>query len=146
MSDRTATAGDRWTTDVVIVMASMVCAVVMWLWATQVSGLELEVGRGDETASVGVGAVVVAAGASTALGLGALRLLELRSRRALSTWTGLVVAAALTSMVGPLSATSAAARGTLIGMHAVVAVVVMVGAHRARRTTGRTQSAVTDRR
>lgn len=146
MSGRCATAtGVRWTTDAVSVVASVVCAVALWVLATQVSGLELEVRRGDEPASVGMVAVIVTATVCSALGLGALRLLERRSRRALTTWTGLVVVTTLVSLAGPLAATSATARGTLIGLHLLVAVVVTLGAHRSRRLNARAPSAFTSR-
>jgi hypothetical protein len=61
-----------------------------------------------------------------------LWLLERLTASVLRIWTAAVLAALLGSLLGPLEAPTAAAAGTLIGLHAVVAVVVLVAARRLR--------------
>ncbi|MFD1827035.1 MULTISPECIES: DUF6069 family protein [Mumia] len=122
-----------WTVDLVIVAAATVCAMIAWTFASKVAGVELTVEAGDGVQEVGVAAVAASAAAGALLGLLILRLLERLTARALPIWTALVIVGTLLSAVGPTAARSPAATGALLSLHAVVAVVVLVAAHRSRR-------------
>ena len=71
-----------------------------------------------------------------AAGLIVLRGLERFGSRGLRAWTVIALAAAALSALAPLSVTPVETRGTLLGLHGVVAAVVIVGARRSRRSSG----------
>ncbi|MCK0112978.1 DUF6069 family protein [Ornithinimicrobium sp. F0845] len=123
----------KWSTDLVAVGAAVVCVVVMWLCLAVWSGVDLTVTLGEETREIQGVAVVMGAAVAGLLGVGTLRLLERIMLRALQIWTVIAIAVTLVSALGPLSATSAAATGVLLAMHAIVAVVLIVSMHRIRR-------------
>ena len=131
-----------WTTDLVIGGAAVICAMVMWLSAVQVGGVDLVVAIDNETRHIRGISVALSAAAAALVGLIVLRGLERFSATALRTWTLIALAVATFSALGPLSAASADAKGTLLGLHGVVAAVVIVGARRSRRSNvGATPSA-----
>lgn len=118
--------------DLVAVGAAIVCAVVVWATA-RLSGVDLTVRVGEGLQHVTGVAVVIVAAVAAGLGLIALRVMTRFFRKPLKWWTILVIAVAVVSALGPLGATSAAAAGTLIGLHAVVAAVVLAAGWRSRR-------------
>ncbi|XSS42869.1 DUF6069 family protein [Propionibacteriaceae bacterium Y1685] len=123
--------------DLIAVGAAVVCALVLWgTWAL-LGDSDLSVRNGNQTTEVGGVAVAVFTAGIGLLGVGALRLLERVTPKALTIWTILAVAITLISALGPLGATSVAAMGVLLGLHAVVAVVLIVAVHRSRRTWSR---------
>jgi hypothetical protein len=122
-----------WTTDLVGVGAAAVCAMVTWVFTVQLADLDLIVEAGGEVQRVTGWAVALTAGVAALIGYLALRVLERLTPRALGIWTVLAVVMTLVSFLGPLSATSAAATGTLIALHAVVAAVVIASARSSRR-------------
>lgn len=61
------------------------------------------------------------------------RILEASMARALEVWTALAVVVTTLSLLGPLTATSEAAVGALVSLHAVVAAVVIASAQASRR-------------
>jgi len=126
-----------WTSDLVVVGAATVCALVLWVTADVFGGVDLLVRSGDDVRRIGGVAVGVSAALAALVGLLVLRGLERLTRHALGVWTGLAVVVLALSVLGPLGATSTAATGTLLGLHAVVAAVVLVSAHRSRRAYGR---------
>lgn len=122
-----------WSTDLVIVVAAVVSVLVAWLFMARLTGVELTVSTGDTVQDVDGLAVVVAAAAAALAGVAGLRVLERLTSKALPIWTVVAVLLAVGSVLGPLSATTAAATATLIGLHAVVAVVVIAAARQSRR-------------
>jgi hypothetical protein len=121
-----------WSSDLTAVGATVICAMVLWT-STRLADLELAVEQGGDAIAIGGWAVALTAGVSALVGLAVLRLLEQATPRALAIWTALAVVVTLLSLVGPLAATTAAARGTLISLHTVVAAVVIASAHASRR-------------
>lgn len=119
-------------TDLVIVGAATICALVAWL-TTRLSGVDLTVQVGGGLQHVTGLSVAITAIVASALGLVTLRIMERLMQRPLKWWTILVVAVTLVSAMGPLGATNLAAMGALIGLHAVVAAVVLVAAWRSHR-------------
>lgn len=125
--------GVPWSTDLVIAAAAVICTMVMWLCTVQLGGVDLVVAIDNEVRHISGVAVALSAGMAAILGLIALRALERLTPKALLIWTSVAVVGAALSVLGPLSATSTEAAGTLLGMHGVVAAVVLVGAWRSRR-------------
>lgn len=121
-----------WSTDLVAAGAAVVCALVLW-GSLALTDAKLTVQWGSEVQSVGGVAVATAAGVSAVAGLVVLRMLERVTSRALALWTTLAAAVGLLSLAGPLTATSTAATGALVSLHAVVAAVVIASAHASRR-------------
>ena len=131
-SPRSGRAHALWRLDLVTVAAAAICALVTWLPA-RLSGLTVTVRSGSQHQHVTGVAVVVAATLAAAAALGVLRVMERLSSRALGWWTVGVLGVLVVSSLGPLNATSAAAAGLLLGLHAVVAAVVLAAAWRSRR-------------
>lgn len=126
--------GVPWSTDLVTVGAAVVCATVMWICTVRLGSVDLVVEVDGSVRRVGGAAVALTALVAAALGIVALRALERLTPRGLQIWTALAVAATTVSALGPFSAQDRTATGTLLGLHAVVAVVVIVSAHMSRRS------------
>lgn len=126
--------GPPWWLDLVIGGAAVVCALITWLPA-RVAGADLTVRDGTPVGHQVTGpAVALAAAVAAAVALSALRILERITPRALRWWIGLGLLVLIASaLLGPLGATSKVGVGTLLGLHAVVAAVVLVGGWRAHR-------------
>ena len=123
--------------DLVVVGAAVVCATVLWATVALWGGVDLEVRSGGTVREIGGAAVAGVTALVAVLGMGLLRLLERRTARAPRTWTVVALAVLAVSLLGPLGATSAAATGTLLALHAVVATVLLVAAHRSRAVWAR---------
>lgn len=121
-----------WSTDLVVVAAAMACPLVLFLCAVTWGGVDLTVEMGGEVRRVGAGSVAAAAGLSSLAAVIVLRALETRTTKAIGIWTAIAVATGLLSLLGPLAATTPSATGTLVAMHAIVAVVVIVSGRRSR--------------
>ena len=125
---------------VLTVAAAVVAAVLAWLIAVPIVGIDLLVRPGGSAAQqVGLGSVVAVSLLASLLGWGFLALLErLVSRRALTAWTVVAVVVLMLSLSGPLTAaTNAAVAIALVLMHLVVGAVLIMGL---RRTTVRGQN------
>lgn len=122
-----------WTNDLVTVAAAVICALLTWTLATRLGGVVLEVRDASGSRPVDAFAVVAVATLAGLLGVVSLRVLERLTSRALPIWLSIAILAALISLLGPLAATTAAAAGTLLTLHGVVAAVVIVGLSRSRR-------------
>ena len=105
-----------------VAVTATVLALVIWGLAVPVAGVDLEAGTPTQT--IGAPAVVLTVLVVT-LGAWGVRTL-LRRRTAVAWWLtcGIVL---LVSLLGPLGATSAAARATLLTLHLVVGTVIAVG-------------------
>ena len=125
---------------VLTVAAAVVAAVLAWLIAVPIVGIDLVVRPGGGAAQqVGLGSVVAVSLLASLLGWGLLALLErLASRRALTAWTVVAVVVLMLSLSGPLTAATNAAVAIALGlMHLVVGAVLIMGL---RRTTVRGQN------
>ena len=125
---------------VLTVAAAVVAAVLAWLVAVPIVGIDLLVRPGGGAAQqVGLGSVVAVSLLASLLGWGLLALLErLVSRRALTAWTVVAVVVLMLSLTGPLTAAANAAVAiALVLMHLVVGAVLIMGL---RRTTVRGQN------
>lgn len=125
---------------VLTVAAAVVAAVLAWLVAVPIVGIDLLVRPGGGAAQqVGLGSVVAVSLLASLLGWGLLALLErLISRRALTAWTVVAVVVLMLSLTGPLTAAANAAVAiALVLMHLVVGAVLIIGL---RRTTVRGQN------
>ena len=112
--------GVPWSRDLVVVGAAVVCAWVTWWLAVTIGSVDLVVSAGPGVQRVGGVAVAISAAVGALAGMLALRVLEVWTSRALRIWTVLAVLVLLVSLLGPLSAVTSVAKGTLIGLHAVV--------------------------
>jgi hypothetical protein len=118
------------------VLAATVAAAAVWMAAVPLAGVELEVEMNGRPQSVELGAVVGVSLTVGLLGWALLALLERRSRRAAAIWTGVALAVAALSLVGPVTAAvTAVAAAVLVALHVVVA-AVLVSAMR-RSASGR---------
>lgn len=118
--------------DVATAGAAALCALIAWLFVAVLPGVDLTVRTGSGTQTVGGVAVAVSAAAAAFVGMGALRVLERFTHRALTVWTVLVLVVAQVSVVGPLGAVTFAATMALVSLHAVVTAVVLAAGHRTR--------------
>ncbi|WP_456825684.1 DUF6069 family protein [Cellulomonas sp. P5_E12] len=105
-----------------VAVTATALAVAIWVLAVPVAGVDLEAGQPPLT--VGPASVVVVALVAT-LGGWAVRT-WLKNRTPVAWWLtcGIVL---LVSLLGPLGATTPAARGTLLTLHLVVGTVIAVG-------------------
>jgi hypothetical protein len=113
------------------VVCATLAAVLVWVVAVPIGGVDLQVEMGGETEAVDLRAVAVVALGSGLLGWALLALLEWRIRRAATIWTAVALVVTLLSLAGPLtSATNAAAGAVLVGLHLVVAAVLILALRR----------------
>jgi hypothetical protein len=125
---------------VLTVAAAVVAAVLAWLVAVPIVGIDLLVRPGGGAVQqVGLGSVVTVSLLASLLGWGLLALLErLVPRRALTAWTVVAVVVLMLSLTGPLTAAANAAVAiALVLMHLVVGAVLIMGL---RRSTVRGQN------
>ncbi len=122
--ERARPARGSWHDDLPVAGVAAGAAGALWgaAWA---AGIALDVHAGSGTQPVGLVSVLVTAVVVTLVGGTALRVLSRRRRRR---WWKVVALGVLTlSMLGPLSAASAAAGLVLATMHLVVGGVVVIG-------------------
>ena len=113
------------------VVGAVVAAVLVWVAAVPIAGVDLDVEMGGETEAVTLRAVVLVAVGSGLLGWALLAALEWRVRRAVAIWTAVALVVTLLSLLGPLtSATNTAAAVVLVCLHLAVAAVLVPGLRR----------------
>lgn len=121
-----------WATDLAIVAAAVVTALVDWVFVVRLADIDLAVQQGDTVRHVGGAAVALTAGATALAGVALLRFVERRRPQPLRLWTVVVLVVLAVSLLGPLGAQTLAAGGALLSLHAVVATVVLVAGTRSR--------------
>lgn len=111
----------------IAVVAATLAPLAVWLVATQLFGTDLLVRPvGGNPQHVGAATVVAVALSGSLLGWALLALLERRTARARTLWTGVALAVLLLSLTGPLTAGAAAAtKAVLVLMHLAVAAVLV---------------------
>jgi hypothetical protein len=115
-----------------VVVSATLAPLIVWLVAVPLSDVTLRVHPGGSAAqTVGAGVVVTVALLASVAGWGLLALLERRTSRAHRLWTGISLAVALLSLLGPLtSAATATTAAVLVLMHLAVAAVLITGLRR----------------
>jgi len=126
--------GRRWTrlARPLTVVAAAASALVGWVIAGPLLGIDLAVraGPASDIAQVGPVAVAVVAGLIGLAGWALLAVLErltTRARTARTAWTTTALVLLVASLAGPLTATNAAATAALAALHLAVAAVLIAG-------------------
>ena len=124
-----ATTGSRvsWSTELVGAAAAVACALVLWATLVPLGGLELAADMGGSVKQIGVLDIALTAFGAGLVGLLALRVLERFTGRAVTIWTVTALVVLVLSYGGALMAVSTAAMWALIGLHSVVAAVIIAG-------------------
>lgn len=122
-----------WRSITTVSMAAALCATVAWVIVGPLTGTDLAVHDGLGARDVGVVSVVVSTLLIGATGGGLLRWWQRRSTAGTRRWSILAVIVAVLSLLGPTSADTLHVGMALVSLHAVVAVVVIVGLTRSRR-------------
>jgi hypothetical protein len=118
----------RTTRRVLTVAGATAAAVVVWVAVSPVGGVVLDVRLNGAVQRVGLGAVVAASVLAGLAAWGVLALSERRSPRARRVWTVVVLVGLAVSLSGPIGAAAGVACAlSLVGMHLVVAAVLLVG-------------------
>ena len=119
------------------VVGAAFVALAVWAAAVPLLGADLLVRPpGGSPQPVGPGSIVGASLIASALGWALLALLERRTVRARTIWTGLALVVVLLSLAGPLTAgTTAAGKVVLALMHLAVAALVIPALRRSSPTT-----------
>lgn len=117
----------RW----LIVPASAVAAVIVWVVVVPIAGVDLEARAGSQTQHIGVGSVIavslVVALLATAVRTGLARARRGRPDRGARAWVILASVVLLVSLAGPAGALTASAGWSLAALHIVVGTLLIVG-------------------
>ena len=143
-NDERAEGTTGWQDDWPVATGAAVLAAAVWVVATQVLGVDLALGTGQQ---VNVVSVVVTSLVVAVAGAGLLRVLERRTAHGLRTWTVIAGVVWGLSFAGPLRAATVAAGLGLACLHLVVGGVVVLGLRRrhAVRALDRTLEPAPDR-
>ncbi|MEH0845411.1 DUF6069 family protein [Micromonospora sp. CPCC 205711] len=107
------------------VLAATVAALVVWVVAVPLAGVDLVARSGAADRRVGPGAVVVTTVVAGLAGWALLALLERLTGRARVVWTGIAVAVLLVSLLGPLTGgVGAPATVTLLVLHLAAGLLI----------------------
>jgi len=112
------------------VAGATVAALVAWTFMHVVGDIDLAVNSGGSVTHVTGWAVAATAILVGLAGWALLALLERYTTRPRPIWIGIAVAVFLISLLGPLGGVSAAAVGSLVALHAVVAAALIAGLSR----------------
>ena len=82
-----------WRTDLAAVMATVVCAVIAWVFVVKLPGVDLSVLLAGERRHIGLSDIVIAATVCSAAGVILLRVLERRVKNPLRLWSVIAVLA-----------------------------------------------------
>lgn len=118
------------TVRVVTVATAIAAALLVWLIAGPVAGVEVAVRSGQGTQDIGAVHVVVVTAFAGLAGWALLATLERRAGDPIGVWTVVAVVVLLLSLVGPLGASTVGAALTLVALHLVTGVVLFVGFRR----------------
>ena len=109
------------------VLTAMAGAMVLWIIADPVGGIDLTVSSAASARNIGPGAVAVVSGLAGLAAVGLAALLARLTARARSIWHVVAVTILVLSLTGPLGAVTAGAGVTLAAMHVVVGATLIVG-------------------
>ena len=117
---------------ILTVLGATAAALVVWLVAGPLAGLDLKVSTGE----VGVGAVIATPLIAGLVGWGLLALLERTARNPRRLWTTIAVVFLVISLAGPLTlAATVPAMIALVCMHLVTGAVLIPMLPRPRAST-----------
>ncbi|MFD2762671.1 DUF6069 family protein [Micromonospora eburnea] len=127
--------GPRWRQRAVGVLLSALAAVLIWVVAVPVAGVDLEatVAEGEAPLKINLGLVVGAALIVPLLGWALLALLERVTRQGLRIWVIVAVVFMLLSLAGPTTAETGGAMVVLALMHLAVGGVLIAAMVRSAR-------------
>ncbi|GIJ22933.1 DUF6069 family protein [Micromonospora lutea] len=127
--------GPRWRQRAIGVLAAVLAAVLIWVVAVPLAGVDLAatVAEGEPPMEIGVGTVTVAALIISLLGWALLALLEKVTRHGLRIWMIVAVLFTVLSLAGPFAAESGAATAVLALMHLAVGGVLITAMARSVR-------------
>jgi hypothetical protein len=114
-----------------IVVGAVAAALAAWALAGPLAGIDLAVGPDGEQ-TVEAGAVIAGSLVSGLMAWALLAVLERTMRRPVRAWVITAIVALLLSLSGPLGAADTASKLALIGLHLVVASVLIPGLARSR--------------
>lgn len=114
-----------------VVPASAVAAVIVWIVAVPLAGVDLDAKTGGQVQHVGLAAVIAVSIVVAVVAIG-VRLVLARARRITPgrggrAWVVLATVVLLISFAGPAGAVSASAGWSLAAIHTVVGVVLILG-------------------
>ena len=115
------------TRRLITVIGAAAAALALWIVAVPLAGVDLEAGQGDGAQQVQPFMVVAGPLLAGFAGWALLAVLERRTSRAGRIWTVTAAAVLAVSMLGPLGGAGAASKLVLLGMHLVVAAVLIPG-------------------
>ncbi|MFI7025690.1 DUF6069 family protein [Micromonospora sp. NPDC049900] len=133
--DSTERSRPRWRQRAIGVLAAVLAAVVIWVVAVPLAGVDLmaTVASGEPPMEIGVGAVIASSLITSLLGWGLLALLERVTRHGLRIWVIVAVLFTLLSLAGPFMAETGAATAVLLLMHLAVGGVLIAAMLRSVR-------------
>jgi uncharacterized membrane protein YhaH (DUF805 family) len=131
-----------------VVPASAVAAVIVWIVTVPLGGVDLDAKTGGQVQHVGLAAVIAVSIVVAVLAIG-VRLALARARRTRPdhggrAWVILATVVLLISFAGPAGAVSASAGWSLAAIHAVVGVVLILGLRTAGSRTAVTAGSRTE--
>lgn len=125
-----------------VVPASAVAAVIVWIMAVPIAGVDLEAKAGSQVQHVGITSVVavslVVALLATVVRMALARAMRARPGRGARAWVILASAILLVSLAGPASAVTASAGWSLAALHVAVGGLLIVSLRTADRSGGTT--------
>ncbi|MFT4226250.1 DUF6069 family protein [Micropruina sp.] len=135
LAPQTTTSRTRapWSTELVGAGAAVVCALVLWTTLVPLGGVDLSADMGGSVKQIGALDVGLTALGAGLIGLLALRVLERFTPKARTIWTITALVVLVLSYAGAVMATNTAAMWSLIGLHSLVAAVVIAVGVRSRR-------------
>lgn len=125
----------RWRDRALGVLLAVLAAVLIWVVAAPVAGVDLEatLAEGEPPMKIGLGAVIVSSLLTSLLGWGLLALLERVTRHGLRIWVIVAAVFTLLSLAGPTAADSGGAMVALALMHVAVGAVLIAAMVRSVR-------------
>ncbi|MEV5766472.1 DUF6069 family protein [Micromonospora sp. NPDC052213] len=125
----------RWRDRALGVLLAVLAAVLVWVVAAPVAGVDLEatLAEGEPPMKIGLGAVIASSLLTSLLGWGLLALLERVTRHGLRIWVIVAAVFTLLSLAGPTAADSGGAMVALALMHVAVGAVLIAAMVRSAR-------------
>lgn len=123
----------RWAADLGVVGGAITTAIAIWVLLVPIGGVDLDVGSGETTRHVGLVGVVIVSALAAGLGLAALQAFRAALPGGRRWWTVLAATVLMISLLGPLSAATAAAGAGLACLHCAVGGVIIMGGRNVHR-------------
>lgn len=128
--------GNKSALRALIVGVAVAAALLVWLIAVPVAGIELVARSGSGTQAIGAAQLAVVVAIVGLAGWALLEMLERRTKDPVRNWTATALIVLVLSLVGPLGANTAGGALALVTLHLVTAAVLIVGLRRVRNVSG----------